>query len=357
MVPAMGAWILTLCLAICWCWPGAEAACYYPSGRLSPNDTPCRDDTPHATCCGQGYACLSNGMCQATGEELVKSGASEFVRGACTDKTWRSSSCPLFCIEEGVDFLDGGNGVAKCENTADDLYFCINSRSAEEASCEENRKLLYFAGTPSAITTIGISPSPTTSSTTTASSSTTSEPDSSTSQGSSTSTSPRQSETASGSETQAPNDDESSSGSTNLGAIIGGAVGGAVVLVLIALGAWFLVRKRRAIRGNGSQAGHGHGQNHNYDNAMSVVAPSGYQPPGEQKLAFSDTHVHQDGYHDAYQPHVSPSAWSPEAPNAWSPQGPNGPHELGLQEARQPPRGLPMELSVERPLELPTGRQ
>lgn len=146
MAPAVGAWVLTLSVATCWFWPGAEAACYYPSGRLSPNDTPCRDDTPHATCCGQGYACISNGMCQATGEELAKAGASEFVRGACTDKTWRSSSCPLFCIEEDVDFLDGGNGVAKCENTSQDLYFCINSRSAEEASCEENRKLLFFPG-------------------------------------------------------------------------------------------------------------------------------------------------------------------------------------------------------------------
>lgn len=146
MVHVLGFGVLTLLLVAFPSWPGAEAACYYPSGRLAPNDTPCRDDTTHATCCGQGYACLSNGICQATGDEARKPGATEYVRGGCTDKTWRSSSCPLFCIDEDADLLDGGNGIWKCDNTNDDLYFCINSRSAKEASCEKRTNVLFFAG-------------------------------------------------------------------------------------------------------------------------------------------------------------------------------------------------------------------
>ncbi|AEO61046.1 hypothetical protein MYCTH_2310829 [Thermothelomyces thermophilus ATCC 42464] len=143
MASAVNARVLVLFLAVCRLLPGTRAACYYPSGLLAPNDTPCRDDTPHATCCGQGYACLSNGICQATGEELKKPGASEFVRGSCTDKTWRSSNCPLFCINEEYDYLDGGTGIAKCENTSNDLYVCIDG---QESSCEEGINVLYFPG-------------------------------------------------------------------------------------------------------------------------------------------------------------------------------------------------------------------
>lgn len=152
MVHAFGLGALAFLLAAFPGWPGAQAACYYPSGRIAPNDIPCRDDTPHAACCGQGYACLSNGICQATGEELQAPGASEFVRGACTDREWRSSSCPLFCIEEDVDFLDGGNGIFKCGDTAEDLYYCINTRTVEETGiCEERRDVLFFPGTCAAM--------------------------------------------------------------------------------------------------------------------------------------------------------------------------------------------------------------
>lgn len=143
MESAVKARVLALSLAACWFLSGAHAACYYPSGRMSPNDTPCRDDTTHSTCCGQGYICLSNGMCQATETELAKEGASEYVRGSCTDKSWRSSSCPLFCIDEEYDFLDGGMGIAKCEDTTENLFFCING---QEASCENNQYLLYYVG-------------------------------------------------------------------------------------------------------------------------------------------------------------------------------------------------------------------
>ncbi|KAL3298119.1 SKG6 domain containing protein [Colletotrichum asianum] len=120
-----------------------EAACYYPNGSIAPNDTPCRDDTAESTCCGQGYACLSNGMCQATGSELQKDGATELVRGACTDRSWRSSSCPLFCINPETDNVGGGIGVAKCQGTTQELYYCINSVQ-DQVNCTAKQNVLFF---------------------------------------------------------------------------------------------------------------------------------------------------------------------------------------------------------------------
>jgi hypothetical protein len=125
---------------------GADATCYYPSGREAPSDVPCRSDTPFSTCCGQGFVCLSNGLCQSTLDDVARAGAPEFVRGACTDGTWRSSNCPLFCVTDGVDFLDGDNGLLKCPGTDEDVYFCLNRRSRTDSSCEERKNVLIFAG-------------------------------------------------------------------------------------------------------------------------------------------------------------------------------------------------------------------
>ena len=138
-------WCVKIFFLVLYSGISASAECYYPNGELSPNDTPCRDDTKDSVCCGQGYACLSNGICQATGKELKKSGASEFARGGCTDKTWRSSNCPLFCIEPGVDNTGGGMGIGKCSDTDLDLYWCIN-KNQDNVSCEDKRGVLFFPG-------------------------------------------------------------------------------------------------------------------------------------------------------------------------------------------------------------------
>ena len=121
------------------------AACYFPGGTLATNDTPCRDDKKNSVCCRQGYACLSNGLCQATGEEPQKPGATEFVRGGCTDKSWRSSNCPLFCMNPDKENTAGGMGLAKCENAKQDVYYCINS-DQEDVSCEDSIGVIFFPG-------------------------------------------------------------------------------------------------------------------------------------------------------------------------------------------------------------------
>ncbi|KAI5464245.1 hypothetical protein BGZ63DRAFT_401211 [Mariannaea sp. PMI_226] len=137
--------------------PVVSAACYYPNGKLAPNDVPCRDDISNSVCCGQGYACLSNGICQATGDELQKEHATEYVRGSCTDRNWRSSACPLFCIDPDVDNVGGGEGIGKCSKTTEDMYWCVNLNQ-NAVDCDRKQNVLFFPGKPTVITTIGVSP-------------------------------------------------------------------------------------------------------------------------------------------------------------------------------------------------------
>ncbi|VUC30785.1 unnamed protein product, partial [Clonostachys rosea] len=267
----------------------SNAACYYPSGKLAPNDTPCRDDTSNSVCCGQGYACLSNGICQATGAELLKPGATEFVRGGCTDKTWRSSSCPSFCVDTGVDNLAGGMGIAKCSNTTKDMYWCINKNQGS-VDCDEQQNVLFFPGTPSAITTIGVSPSTTSQATSTVSlSSTRLDP-----------TTTNTSETTTGFKTTATGEPKASSQSSgsSQGPIIGGAVGGAFAVLLIgSVVVWLVWRHRKRRAGEEEQQ-----QDHQlqeqipkslYETQNPVDAPySGpYEAPTESWTSYSQFEI------------------------------------------------------------------
>ena len=77
----------------------AVSICYYPDGSTAPQDTPCKNDGGNSTCCGQGYACLSNSICMSVpGLTNDPNSQSTYVRGSCTDKSWLSPSCPLFCL-------------------------------------------------------------------------------------------------------------------------------------------------------------------------------------------------------------------------------------------------------------------
>ncbi|KAK4065545.1 hypothetical protein Trihar35433_7665 [Trichoderma harzianum] len=239
----------------------ANALCYYPDGTPAPGDVPCTDSTDNSVCCGTGYACLSNGICQATGDELQKPGASEFVRGSCTDKTFRSSSCPSFCGTPDVDNVGGGEGMEKCTNTKQDVYWCVNQQnidlSQNEDICSDQNAVVFFPGTPTALTTIGVAQKSTSSTSSTAAPpttmSTSTTPSSSptntgTGAGTGTGTStPTSSSTSPPAETT-----PASSGSKSNGGVIGGAVGGSLGgAAAIGILAFFFLRRRRGRRDTG----------------------------------------------------------------------------------------------------------
>ncbi|KAL2153524.1 hypothetical protein VTH82DRAFT_4679 [Thermothelomyces myriococcoides] len=208
-------------------------------------------------------------------------------------------------------------GMAKCENTSNDLYVCINN---QESSCDERINVLYFPGTPSVITTIGVAASTTSSSSSTSSSATIT---SSTSQESSPTTSPGSNRVT---ETQTPpDDDNTSSSTTNIGAIIGGVIGGVVALILAGVGGWLFATKRarRAYALNGMNA-----------NGTGIPLPS----PPHQKLPFIGTSSYYNAPGDS---HTLSYYSSPTQQHAY------GPYEM-------PEHPTVSELSSDRRSEMPT---
>lgn len=69
-------------------------SCYYPDGSI-PKDfeyVPCTGESVSSCCIPkEGDVCLASGLCYYT------TGSYPF-RGACTDKSWGSSKCPLYCL-------------------------------------------------------------------------------------------------------------------------------------------------------------------------------------------------------------------------------------------------------------------
>lgn len=67
----------------------AHMSCYYPDGTYQPTDRPCNSNgTEESFCCGPGVTCLSDKVCDNFG----------YVRGSCTDQSFKSSACPNFCL-------------------------------------------------------------------------------------------------------------------------------------------------------------------------------------------------------------------------------------------------------------------
>ena len=121
--------------------------CYYPDGGVSNQDVPCTDSA-NSTCCGQGYACLSNLICMLTAATPSPVGVTGYIRGSCTDQSWESDSCPLFCITQqspNVNDFIGYGAVAKCSDRTDDSYYCFDG-AINATSCINGTNLIQFPG-------------------------------------------------------------------------------------------------------------------------------------------------------------------------------------------------------------------
>lgn len=160
--------------------------CYHVDGSERAEDVPCQNNV-NSTCCGHSYVCLSNNICMVPDGTPVDDGGTKYVRGTCTDPTWTSPDCPLFCTNGNYDDLAGGEGMAKCDNTDQDWYYCIDGQTT---NCSTGLNILEFSGTneilhnvfnayaspgtPYALTTIQSMQSSTSTSTSTSASSTSS---------------------------------------------------------------------------------------------------------------------------------------------------------------------------------------
>ncbi|KAF5005326.1 hypothetical protein FDECE_8222 [Fusarium decemcellulare] len=210
--------------------------CFYPGGKEAVDDIPCRTDTDASACCAAGYMCISNGLCQSTGE----ANTGNFARGSCTQQDWDSTDCPNYCIEESTG---GGADVTRCQGYTD-RYFCPASSNAKEA-CNDSDKYLVIQGS-STFTTIGEEQASTRQASTTretGESTTTKSSESKATTASEEATSSSQSSSPAQTET---GNEGSDSGSNSNSAVIGGAVGGSLGGILLgAAGVWFLMRYRR----------------------------------------------------------------------------------------------------------------
>jgi hypothetical protein len=128
--------------------------CYFPNGETV-NDTPCNPASANSTCCGPGYACLSNHVCSLTEHTPtdISKTSPMYVRASCSDKSWTSPDCPSFCMNStnGDNVGVGGMGIGKCDETGKfDRYYCRNNLTSEVNSelvlCANSTYYFEFTG-------------------------------------------------------------------------------------------------------------------------------------------------------------------------------------------------------------------
>ncbi len=70
--------------------------CYNSDRNIAKDNIPCYPDRNVSFCCGKGWACLNNKLCQQQISDDQQSSIT--ARGSCTDQTWESDDCPRFYI-------------------------------------------------------------------------------------------------------------------------------------------------------------------------------------------------------------------------------------------------------------------
>lgn len=95
----------------------ASTTCYAPGGGVSDGDIPCNSSAAVSSCCGVNDLCINNGLCFQGGN---------VARGSCTDQTWMSSDCPLFCQNESPG---GGIAISRC-GVGPSTWACGNAKAA-----------------------------------------------------------------------------------------------------------------------------------------------------------------------------------------------------------------------------------
>ena len=100
----------------------SNTTCYYNDGRVATENYFC--GLPNKdTCCGSGWECLSNGLCQY-------SGTTEYAPSSCTDPSYKN--CLLLCN----DVLPGKfTIVRRCEPAGNSWCFACNLQKSDDPDC------------------------------------------------------------------------------------------------------------------------------------------------------------------------------------------------------------------------------
>ncbi|KAI1174455.1 hypothetical protein F4777DRAFT_385349 [Nemania sp. FL0916] len=142
MAPSPFRWsTIILCLVLYFRSAVGSSACYYPDGSVASHDVPCNTNDEFSTCCGPSInpagACLANNLCRDADLKLI--------RGSCTDQSWESPSCPLYCLTA----QRGGHDVVSCGNvTHDDVSYCCEGH---ENCCDSGDGRFIVSPAPSVV--------------------------------------------------------------------------------------------------------------------------------------------------------------------------------------------------------------
>ncbi|KAE9975709.1 hypothetical protein EG328_003026 [Venturia inaequalis] len=120
-------------------------SCYYPSGIISPGK-PCHPNANNSVCCGPGFECLGNGICQ-TSPLIDTPYKHTLYRSACTDPTFQDPACPHFCVGAD-DNPQAGQGMQVCSPELG-TYCC-----KRDYDCCTNSTLVYTLGKPEVVAII-----------------------------------------------------------------------------------------------------------------------------------------------------------------------------------------------------------
>lgn len=125
----------------------AGQQCYYPNGNRAPDtEKPCSSEEGSA-CCPDNWQCLDNGLCYYPPSRL-------YGRYSCTDQSWDSSACASNLCTYGGS-TGGGESITQCSNH--DNEWCCNADAQNVNCCQESPspRPFFSLASGSAYATIG----------------------------------------------------------------------------------------------------------------------------------------------------------------------------------------------------------
>jgi len=220
----------------------SQNICYLPNGDTQPHDVPCDPNAEVTGCCWSRAACLTNGLCIMGGAE--SDSGQEYARGTCTDRSWSSPLCPQNCQlnqdtpnnSSAYDFRADGVKVWQCgsQGYGREAEYCCESEAEGQRCCQTDTAVFTLtSATVGPYTGVESSSSLSLSSSTIMSAAVSSTP------------SPTPSRTGSVTQnSQSPPADasnQSDSKAIPIGAGVGGALGGCLLIALLA----FFIRRHK----------------------------------------------------------------------------------------------------------------
>ncbi|RMZ67483.1 podoplanin domain-containing [Pyrenophora seminiperda CCB06] len=127
---------------------GAAQQCFYPNGAKAPDtEKPCSSAKAGSACCPDKWECLDNGLCHYPANNL-------YGRYSCTDKSWKSDGCASNMCTYGMT-VSGGESITQCSNHGN--QWCCNGDAQHVNCCQESPspRPFFALGDGSAYATIG----------------------------------------------------------------------------------------------------------------------------------------------------------------------------------------------------------